>query len=431
MLVGIDDTDSLEGGCTTHLASLLVDRLGPLGDIDTNESTDLPEGWVEHQLPHLVRLNPNIPYKTRGNAAISFWVPDDIADKTRELVFKFISGQARLDDENTNPGIAFMRDYSKLSLLRNLYERAVSEYVTIEEADKVADKAGVEIYGFNNGRGVIGALAAIGANLQGDKTYELVAYRERKNHGREREIDAESVHLMNEKMFPQTFNNIDPETKQILITPKGSDPVYCGIRGETTEAVEKAWKMINPLEDIERTQVFVSNQATDAHLREKKIHQIKPYDCVIAEGLVEREPWTIEGGHVLITLTNGDDAIDCAAYEPTGNLRKAVKELITGDRIKIYGGVGRYKKTINIEKLEVLKLKEKTRVTAPICCNKRMSSAGKGKGYKCRKCGRRVGVEAAVEEEMDREIRVGFYEVPPRARRHLSKPLHRMRQIKG
>jgi len=431
MLVGIDDTDSLEGGCTTYLASLLVDKLGFSDGLEFEEPTKSPKNWTDSSIPRLVRLNPNIPYKTRGNAAISFWVPDDIADKTRELVFKFISGQARLDDENTNPGIAFMRDYSKLSLLRNLYERAVSEYVTIEEADKVADKAGVEIYGFNNGRGVIGALAAIGANLQGDKTYELVAYRERKNHGREREIDAESVHLMNEKMFPQTFNNIDPETKQILITPKGSDPVYCGIRGETTEAVEKAWKMINPLEDIERTQVFVSNQATDAHLREKKIHQIKPYDCVIAEGLVEREPWTIEGGHVLITLTNGDDAIDCAAYEPTGNLRKAVKELITGDRIKIYGGVGRYKKTINIEKLEVLKLKEKTRVTAPICCNKRMSSAGKGKGYKCRKCGRRVGVEAAVEEEMDREIRVGFYEVPPRARRHLSKPLHRMRQIKG
>ena len=431
MLVGIDDTDSLEGGCTTYLASLLVDKLGFSDGIEFEEPTKLPKNWTDPSIPRLVRLNPNIPYKTRGNAAISFWVPEDIADKTRELVFKFISGQAKLDDENTNPGIAFMRDYSKLSLLRNLYERAVSEYVTIEEAEKVADKAGVEIYGFNNGRGVIGALAAIGANLQGDATFELISYREKKNHGREREIDAGSVHLMNDELFPTTFHNIDPETKQTLITPKGSDPVYCGIRGETVEAVEKAWKMIKPLEDIERIQVFVSNQATDAHLREKKISQIKPYDCVMAEGLVEGNPWTIEGGHVFFGLSGGAYTIDCAAYEPTGRLRELVRELVSGDRVRVYGGVGRYKKTINIEKLEVLKLKEKTRVTVPLCCNKRMSSAGKGKGYKCKKCGRRVGEEAAVEEEMDREIGAGFYEVPSRARRHLSKPLHRMKQIKG
>lgn len=431
MLVGIDDTDSLEGGCTTYLASLLVDKLGLSDGVDIEESGILPKTWVKYPYPRLVRLNPNIPYKTRGNGAVAFWVPDEIADKTRELVFKFISGQAKLDDENTNPGIAFVRDYSKLPLLRNLYKKAVSEYVTIEEAEKVADKAGVEIYGFNNGRGVIGALAAVGSDLREDNTFELLAYRRRRNYGMERKIDVNSINLMNDELFPQSFHNIDPETKQTLITPKGRDPVYCGIRGETAEVVDRAWGMLKPLEDIERTQVFVSNQATDAHLREKKISGIKPYDCVIAEGLVEGEPWTIEGGHVFFSLADGNSAIDCAAYEPTGGLRETVRELIAGDRVRVSGGVGRYKKTINMEKLEVLELKEKTRVTAPLCCNKRMSSAGKGKGYKCKKCGKRVGEEAAVEEKMDRKVREGFYEVPPRARRHLSKPLHRMKQIKG
>jgi len=58
MLLGVDDTDSPSGGCTTHLLTELVGlahehRLDVLGE------------------PRLVRLNPNVPWKTRGNAALS------------------------------------------------------------------------------------------------------------------------------------------------------------------------------------------------------------------------------------------------------------------------------------------------------------------------------------------------------------------------
>ncbi len=426
MFVGIDDTDSLMGGCTTYLAAVLLEKLGTTYKENIEETGKPPKKWVHHQYPRLIRLNPNTPYRTRGNGAVAFHTPDENIGDIQESVLKSVEEHSHLKDRNTNPGVIFLRDHSKMPLLKKFYQKTVSELVSIKYAEKTAEKADADIYKFNDGRGIIGALAAVGADLSGDKTFELLAYRVKENYGRKKEIDEESVFRMDEATSPETFHNIDPETKKILITPHGHDPVYCGIRGETAEAVKKAWDLIKPLEEIERTQVFVSNQATDAHLREKKISCIKPYDCVIAEGLVKEEPWAIKGGHVFFTLVDGDSAIDCAAYEPTGDLRATVRELVAGDRVKAYGGVGRYRKTINMEKLEILELKEKTRVTAPLCCNRRMSSAGKDRGYKCRRCGRRAGEEAAVEEKINRKIRGGLYEVPPRARRHLSKPLQRM-----
>ena len=56
MFIGIDDTDSPAGMCTTYLGAVLVRRLKSAG-LTIRET-------------RLVRLNPNAPFKTRGNAAI-------------------------------------------------------------------------------------------------------------------------------------------------------------------------------------------------------------------------------------------------------------------------------------------------------------------------------------------------------------------------
>jgi len=51
--IGFDDTDSISGKCTTNLAFKIVSKL-----------TGQP--WVTFvDYPLLVRLNPNIPWKTR------------------------------------------------------------------------------------------------------------------------------------------------------------------------------------------------------------------------------------------------------------------------------------------------------------------------------------------------------------------------------
>jgi len=404
MLVGIDDTDSEKCMCTTYLAAVLCEALG-VGDY-----------------PKLVRLNPNIPYKTRGNGAVAFEAFGD-AKKIRETVLSAVERYAQFREKKTNPGVAFMENAGKqdMDILDELYRNAVSRLVTIEEAEDAAKKTGAEIHKFKNGRGIIGALSAIGAKLP-DKTYEIIAYRSHKK--REKKIDRESIFRMDAETYPETFNNVDRKTGRILITPRGYDPVFCGIRGNSVEAVKKAWSIIKPLEEIERTQIFVTNQGTDAHLRKKKVGEIAPYDCAIVEGAVSQEPRTVTGGHVLFRLTDDTGAIDCAAYKPTGEFRDVVRKLATGDVLQVYGGISKHPGTLNIEKIRILSLAKAYEKEAPACCGRNMTSAGKNKGYKCKKCGKRV--RSKEQKEVDRGLQTGFYEIPPGARRHLAMPLSRM-----
>ncbi|MCK4270354.1 MAG: hypothetical protein KAW93_07730, partial [Methanogenium sp.] len=52
MRIGVDDTDSPEGMCTTYLGMVLIKRLISAGFS------------IKDRM--LVRLNPNVRYKTRG-----------------------------------------------------------------------------------------------------------------------------------------------------------------------------------------------------------------------------------------------------------------------------------------------------------------------------------------------------------------------------
>ncbi len=84
------------------------------------------------------------------------------------------------------------------------------------------------------------------------------------------------------------------------------------------------------------------------------------------------------------------------------------------------------KDTINLEKIQIVELAEVWVEKNPLCpiCGRRMESAGRGQGYRCRKC--KTKASERVRERLERDVMPGFYEVPPSARRHLSKPLIRM-----
>jgi len=405
MLIGIDDTDSLSGGCTTYIAALLAHKLNVL------------------QLPKLVRLNPNIPYKTRGNAALAIEVGGDYEEVKREVI-RVVKNNAFLSDPRTNPGIALVEKLSRkeYNLLFDFYRKALSQLVSISEARALAQRVGIELITFGNGRGSIGALAALGCRLK-QKTFELIAYRTRENWKRKRKISVESVRAMDKATYPQTFDNIDEETGKVLITPHGYDPVYVGIRGVSEEAVLKAWNMLEVLEPVSMVQVFETNQATDVHYIPKKIADVRAYDCVVVEGEVLEIPKRMVGGHVFFLIGDDSGRIYCAAYEPTGNFRDKVEKLRVGDKLRVFGGVGKYTNTLNLEKFEVLEVAESYRFLPPICCGKTMTSAGRGKGWKCRKCGKRKGEKDLRKIKERRELEIGWYEVPPRARRHLVKPL--------
>ena len=56
MYVAVDDTDSINGNCTTFLATEIIRELSSDLDLIGN--------------PRLVRLNPATPWKTRGNGSL-------------------------------------------------------------------------------------------------------------------------------------------------------------------------------------------------------------------------------------------------------------------------------------------------------------------------------------------------------------------------
>ncbi len=405
--IGIDDTDYKGGMCTTYLGAVLKDRLAC--DAEINEI-------------RLVRLNPNIPWKTRGNGAVSLTLESDHYDWVVDETLKAVEQMSTLKEEGTNPGAVFLKgDVGKEAV--SFYHRALHGIVTVDEAERLAEKHCCEIYRYNNGRGIIGALAAVGARLS-EHTYESITYRRKENWGRSRKVDHDSVFEMDQAMHHETFNNVDREHKRILITPRSPCPVLFGIRGMTEDVVERARRMVRIDEPADRHAVFRSNQCTDAHLVRCNISEVEPYSSVIVDGTVLDEPKILQGGHVVVSIGDNGSRIDCAAYEPTGAFREVVKKLRPGDAIRAFGGVKNTRNlTVNLEKIEVLNVAEQYGYANPLCpgCNNRMKSAGSGQGFRCTTC--KTKASAKISEAVARDLKTGLYCVPPRAMRHLSKPL--------
>lgn len=417
--VGIDDTDSRFGMCTTYVGAVTIDRLRSQGiSLDGH--------------PKLIRLNPNWKLKTRGNCAVAFAVRlrKDQLPALKETVLRTVGELAELHVETTNPGVVFYEGKKIPAKLKSFSKRVVQDIVKIEEAESLAREIGAEVHKFKLGRGIIGALAAIGNTLEQDWTFELIAYRTPENRGTPRKVDSASVVEMNSKTYPDTFDNLDPSTGEIRITPHTPCPILYGIRGENPNAVQKAHGIVRALEPIERVIIYKTNQGTDEHLRHAKISDVKPYWSVIVEGAVSQVPRVIAGGHVIFRIRDETGEIDCAAYEPTRQFRGLVKKLIVGDQVRVYGGVKEKPElplTVNLEKLAILKLAPVFRKENPKCpnCGRRMKSEGKNKGYSCRRCKVKAPAGSAKIVEVKREIDLGMFEVPPRCRRHLAKPLAR------
>ncbi|MCD4845437.1 MAG: tRNA(Ile)(2)-agmatinylcytidine synthase [Methanosarcinales archaeon] len=416
MIIGMDDTDSNEGMCTTYLTAVLINEIKELGNIKG--------------MPHLIRLNPNIKYKTRGNAALALEIePGPGNDKSIiDTATSLMNEMADLECENTNPGIIFLSSNDiNIPGLKNEIEqfmyRAIRDVLTINDVDSLIKKYHLTHSRFKNGRGLIGALAACAAVVCGlpDHTYELIAYRLLDNFGLPRVIDRGSVFRADEKTYPGTWDTVDRTNNTVVCAPHSPDPILFGIRGDDINAIKQAFSIINS-EPVGLTLLYISNQGTDLHLVDASVHDIYDERSYKVNGTVLDIPKTISGGHVFFTL-NQTGCIECAAFEPTKGLRHIIRELIPGDVIRVCGGVNNG--TLNIEKLEVVKLATHQKTINPICpsCGKRMKSAGKGQGFRCKDCG--TNSDTVIKLPVKRNIKAGIYEVPPCARRHISKPLVR------
>lgn len=405
--IGVDDTDSARGGmCTTYIAALLRERLEKLGRV----------GELK-----LVRLNPNIEYKTRGNASVALAVEIERWEEAKKIVKRTVKENSMLEDGETNPGVAFFEGNG--NVFREFYLRALRRRVSIGEAEALAEAHGAEIVKYKLGRGIVGALAAIGAGLE-EHTYEAIAYRNSENWRKPRRVDRESVVAMDRKTYPLTYNNFDYTQGSALVVPHTPCPVLFGVRGVSRWVVKEAVDMVKAGEEVERVEVFKTNQGTDAHLAGVgSIEEVEPDSSVIVEGEVASKPRVIPGGHVFFELKDSSSKLTCAAFEPTKGFREVVLGLMPGDRVVAYGGVKlKGALTVNLEKLLVKEL-VRVRRANPLCpvCGKRMESAGVAQGYRCRQC--RSKRREKILEPLERSIEERLYSSPPSAMRHLSRPL--------
>ena len=401
LYVGIDDTDGKGGMCTTYLVNRVLEKVG------------YPPG----ELPRLIRLNPNIPWKTRGNGAVAIVLdaPEQAAPEVMKTVAGIVRENAVMEEDGTNPGIVV----SPVPLSIELYHNAVKGLADLEKTRRNIQDWSAEAKGFKNCRGLIGAAAAVAwhPDLVDDATYEVIAYRKKDRWGAPRTIEPDSVRRMAEEC-PGTFNNIDEKNRHMAIAPNTPCPILFGIRGEDPEELIQAKEMIQG-EDMASWTLFMSNQGTDDHLQERRVAEIEPFESPIVHGTVSSSPRTITGGHVFFDLEDETGNISCAAYEPTKEFRDIIKKLSKGDEVVAMGSLREEPRNINLEKIIILGTGKRSN---PVCsiCGKSMSSMGRGQGYRCKKCGMEQK-EQVVEETLP----AAAYQTPVCARRHLMRPLER------
>jgi tRNA(Ile2)-agmatinylcytidine synthase len=421
MHIGLDDTDSTKGGCTTYLTAVLIEELKKFNVT-----------FLDY--PLLIRLNPNVPWKTRGNGALClrFTYNPKYEENIKKTAIQLWEEHSAINQKGTEPGIVFFNQTTIPPELKRFSKKTQTTIVTQSEAQTLIKKIQADAQGFNSQRGIIGALAAVGETLQNDYTFELIAYRIKENWGTKRRVDETSIFEMDKTTTPYTFNNVDTEKGRIIITPRGPDPILFGIRGESPQILQKAYGCIKSLESIERWVIFRSNQGTDAHLTPAKtLAELTPYCSITAKGTVSQTPRIIPRRHVIFSIHDGTAEVDCAAYEPTGVLRKIAERLTTGDTVEVYGAVHKatptHPVTINLEKINILSLQRQTQAKNPLCpnCGKRLKSMGKTQGLRCEKCNTKYPELKKQETIVPRMLNLGLYMTSARSQRHLTKPLRR------
>ena len=427
MFVAVDDTDSMKGNCTTFLATEIIREFSDL-DLIGN--------------PRLVRLNPAVPWKTRGNGALVMRfgkgkgprrligrIGDDPVfcydgctdyEPDEEMIMeRIIPHIAEHHEEDSDPGLLISR--KKPSQL--FYWKGVRRILSRSDVDPEIERISGKTFEIGCGRGLIGCVCGM-AWRPLDSTFELLAYRPPERWGTPRVFDPLSIRDMDHS-YPTTFNSWEDRACKVAMVPATPCPVMYGLRGDSESDLMEASRKIKT-EPVEREMIFLTNQGTDDHII-RRFGELVPNSSYLIRGKIVSRARHIPGGHVFITLSTPFGEIDCAAYEPSKEFRYALDWLEPGDEAEVMGELRESPRTLNIEKLHVLDtVPVYVKKSNPLCpeCGRTMASAGSGAGFRCRRCHTR-SFRPVLEKEI-RQIVPGWYEPPTAARRHLSKPLKRM-----
>ncbi len=407
--IALDDADSHYGGCTTYVTYRILRDL-------------LREEIKPVSLPLLIRLNPYVPFKTRGNAATKFVVavPEEKVPSLIEMVLHLVNEYSERRGK-ASPGVAVLVSESLdvPSELVWLYCKAVRDVVSFDLVEKICEKANVKLFG---GRGRIGAAAALGAVAQ-DLTYELLVYGDPDAKSK-LNLDFDYVKLVDILTNPLTFTNIDVDDRKILLTPAGPDPVLLGIRGDSPLHVMLFLLALLPhvYHLVEGWLMYRTNQATEIHI-ENALSPSYTYMPDRTCGLVVSTERT-ETRHVKARTSRGH----LFAYRHLGRIASTL-ELCTGLVLEWWGGKRlclegyfTYVEGLRILSSRLVELRN------PRCpkCGCRLESAGRGR-LRCRKCN-------YMTESLDKEListslrQLEHLLVLPKVseHRHLMKPLSRV-----
>lgn len=429
--VGIDDTDSPEGGCTTFTLTELL-------RCAREQGVDL----IGH--PRLVRLNPNAPGKTRGNAALSARFGRGAGRPVRvgvldgrpvlsypqgrplaeshegaflEAAWDTVRSSSAYPAAGTDPALVV----APRALPADLYWEAVRGQLSPGAVRRLLEAHRSRFRFLGSDSGLVGAAAAIswrGAH----PTWELIAYREAGRTGPRAGPTVGSISRL-ESRFPELFQCRDRRTRRVLVSPHTPCPILLGLRATAPDRLPQALKALDT-ESIDRWVIYRSNQGTGDHLLDRPLSELAPYDAARVTGRVLQPPRSLTGGHWVVPIAEdgGADGLDCIAFEPTKTLPRIVRRLAVGDRVRLWGGLGEAP-PFRIEGIEVLST-EPRRVPGPLgrCrqCHARLRSRGTGRGYRCAGCGRQYPPEVRGRGAGAAAPARGVYHPTPSARRHLA-----------
>ncbi len=428
MRLGVDDTDSPQGGCTTWVLTEIVRAAGALGFDVLGE-------------PRLVRLNPNVPWKTRGNAALSVRLghgegsPTTVGEIDGRPVRSFRRGRELSDAEvdrllhvawdvvrsaspsapGTDPALVLCRR----PLAPSTYWQAVREVVPVTRVLRELRRRGATYRLRSGRRGLVGAAAAV-AWPGRRRTWELLAYRQRSRVGTPRLVDPESV-LDAERAEPSLVLCHDPRTRRLLVAPHTRCPILFGLRATDPGGALRALARIRS-EPIERWMLFRTNQGTGDHLVRRTVAGLAAHRSAVVRGSVDGPAERRPGGHVSFPLRDdAGDRLTCVAFEPTKTLPAVARALVPGDRLEVWGSRGRAG-VLHLEGIRVLAVADRRRWRAPTCgkCGGTTRSLGAGRGWRCPRCRGRFPLEAGRRVVVAHAPALGSYHPTPSARRHLA-----------
>ena len=429
MWIGLDDTDSRSAGCTTYIAFKIAVK------------------FSDHvnSLPRLVRLNPNLKYKTRGNGALSLSVsekrkspcmpigrsegmdisiniensnpePVDTAFRKEIIseVLKIVDQYYEREEANTNPGIVFTdRKFGP-----DIYRLALETDIPMEYIENILAKEHSEYYKIGNGRGIVGATASISWDRK-KTTYELLNYKYPKAGIIDEDVKRKIGRIA--ESYESTFNNLDAEDGKICLFPRERTPVIYGVRALEFHELKQVQDEINSVfpEFSKNYMIFATNQGTDDHiLKHKSNENFKELASYEITGYVSKMPFRRKGGHLFFKVRTGGISIDAVAFEPSKGFRKEVEKLQIGDNVRLFGSFSGG--TIKIEKIEIIHPSVLYVRKTPVChnCGSKTSNIGSMK-YRCNTCKTMLEPEYIKKDEMERPMKM---EPPVYARRHLSMP---------